>query len=60
MARVTRCRSTAAAGGEAVIDRSRDAPYAWEAWTLEWASPAPGEHTITSRATDTAGKMSPR
>jgi DMSO/TMAO reductase YedYZ molybdopterin-dependent catalytic subunit len=44
---------------EAVIDRTKDAPYAWKAWTLEWPNPSPGEHAITSRATDTAGNVQP-
>ena len=32
--------------------------YAWRAWSLDW-SPAPGEHTVTSRAIDTAGHIQP-
>jgi hypothetical protein len=26
---------------------------------LDWTDPAPGEHTITSRATDAAGQVQP-
>jgi hypothetical protein len=35
-----------------------DSPFEWQAWTLDW-SPTPGEHSITSRATDTAGTVQP-
>jgi DMSO/TMAO reductase YedYZ molybdopterin-dependent catalytic subunit len=35
------------------------APYGWKFWVLEWGSPAPGEHTITSRAIDAAGNIQP-
>ena len=35
------------------------APFAWTLWSLEWGAPAPGEHTITARATDTAGRVQP-
>ena len=40
----------------ATIDRSEEAEFAWKIWSLEWQNPAPGEHTITSRAIDTAGE----
>ena len=33
-------------------------PFEWQAWSLDW-SPKPGDHTITSRATDTAGTVQP-
>jgi DMSO/TMAO reductase YedYZ molybdopterin-dependent catalytic subunit len=32
---------------------------AWAFWTLEWDAPTAGEHTVTSRATDTAGNGQP-
>ena len=32
--------------------------FAWRSWHLDW-SPAPGEHTVTSRAIDTAGNIQP-
>lgn len=32
--------------------------FAWRPWHLDW-SPSPGEHTVTSRATDTAGNIQP-
>ncbi len=31
----------------------------WTFWTLDWESPAPGEHTITSRAIDSEGSIQP-
>lgn len=31
----------------------------WAFWVLEWGLPAAGEHTITSRAIDTAGEVQP-
>jgi DMSO/TMAO reductase YedYZ molybdopterin-dependent catalytic subunit len=43
----------------AQIDRSEDAKFAWKIWSLDWERPAPGEHTITSRAIDTAGNIQP-
>ena len=32
---------------------------AWKFWSLAWPNAAPGEHTVTSRATDTAGNVQP-
>jgi len=43
----------------ATIDRSEESEFAWKAWTLDWDNPSPGEHTITSRAIDTAGQIQP-
>jgi hypothetical protein len=43
----------------AAIDEGAGSPYAWKLWSLTWPSPATGEHTVTSRATDTAGKIQP-
>jgi DMSO/TMAO reductase YedYZ molybdopterin-dependent catalytic subunit len=43
----------------ATIDRSEDAEFAWKIWSLEWANPSPGEHTIVSRAIDTQGNVQP-
>jgi hypothetical protein len=42
---------------KAALDAS-NADHAWQAWHLEW-SPAPGEHTVTSRAIDRSGKVQP-
>jgi hypothetical protein len=33
--------------------------FAWKFWALEWGSPAPGEHTVTSRAIDASGNIQP-
>jgi DMSO/TMAO reductase YedYZ molybdopterin-dependent catalytic subunit len=41
------------------LDRSQRAEGAWHFWTYDWAEAAPGEHTITSRAVDTSGKVQP-
>ena len=44
---------------EATIDRSNEAEFAWRIWSLDWASPPAGEHTITSRAIDASGRVQP-
>ena len=44
---------------EATIDRSEEAEFAWKIWHLDWEKPAPGEHTVTSRATDASGQIQP-
>src|SRR5215210_1049337 len=38
--------------------RSRSG-FAWVFWTLKWGRPAPGEHTIRSRAYDFDGNVQP-
>jgi DMSO/TMAO reductase YedYZ molybdopterin-dependent catalytic subunit len=45
----------------AALDRTpgEDAPFAWTLWSLEWGAPGPGEHAVTSRATDTRGNVQP-
>ncbi len=43
----------------ATIDRSEEAEYAWKIWSLDWANPTPGEHTVTSRAIDATGQIQP-
>jgi DMSO/TMAO reductase YedYZ molybdopterin-dependent catalytic subunit len=43
----------------ATIDRSEEAPFAWRIWSLDWENPTSGEHTITSRAVDTSGRVQP-
>jgi DMSO/TMAO reductase YedYZ molybdopterin-dependent catalytic subunit len=42
---------------KAKLDDSK-APFTWQAWTLDW-KPAPGEHTITTRAIDATGTAQP-
>jgi DMSO/TMAO reductase YedYZ molybdopterin-dependent catalytic subunit len=44
---------------QAAIDRTEEAPYAWRIWSLDWPNPAAGDHTVTSRAVDTAGNVQP-
>jgi DMSO/TMAO reductase YedYZ molybdopterin-dependent catalytic subunit len=41
------------------IDTSEEAEFAWRIWSLDWPDASPGEHTITSRAIDTAGHVQP-
>jgi DMSO/TMAO reductase YedYZ molybdopterin-dependent catalytic subunit len=43
----------------ATIDHSEEAEYAWKFWSLDWPSPSPGDHTVTSRAVDTSGNIQP-
>ncbi len=45
----------------AALDRTpgEDAPFAWRWWSLDWGAPAAGEHAITSRSIDTAGRSQP-
>ena len=33
--------------------------HSWRFWTYDWGTPAAGEHTIRSRAIDTAGNVQP-
>ena len=41
------------------IDRKQHEPHAWSFWNFIWKIPAPGEHTLVSRATDSAGRIQP-
>ena len=43
----------------AAIDHSEESEFAWKLWSLDWPKPSPGEHTVTSRAIDTAGQIQP-
>jgi DMSO/TMAO reductase YedYZ molybdopterin-dependent catalytic subunit len=43
----------------ATITEGAGAEFSWKFWSLPWPNAAPGEHTITSRATDTAGNVQP-
>ena len=43
----------------AQIDDSQQADYAWKFWSLDWTDAQPGDHAITSRATDAAGNVQP-
>jgi len=33
--------------------------YTWQFWTYDWTDAKPGEHTLTSRATDAKGRVQP-
>lgn len=43
----------------AEISVSQDSPYSWTFWHMDWDGGSPGEHTITSRATDAGGRVQP-
>jgi hypothetical protein len=45
----------------ATLDRTpgEEADIAWRIWSLDWGAPAPGEHSITSRAIDIQGQVQP-
>jgi hypothetical protein len=40
-------------------ERRKSRGYAWRFWTFDWGTPAPGEHEITSRASDVDGNIQP-
>jgi hypothetical protein len=41
------------------LDRNQRARYSWTFWNFDWKSPASGEHTLVSRATDAEGRAQP-
>jgi hypothetical protein len=43
----------------ATLTEGQGAPFAWTFWRFDWGTPSPGEHTVTSRATDVAGTLQP-
>jgi len=43
----------------ATLDPSTSEKYSWKFFNFDWNGATPGEHTITSRATDTSGYMQP-
>jgi DMSO/TMAO reductase YedYZ molybdopterin-dependent catalytic subunit len=43
----------------ATIDEGMGSEFAWKLWSLAWPKATVGEHTVTSRATDTAGNVQP-
>jgi DMSO/TMAO reductase YedYZ molybdopterin-dependent catalytic subunit len=43
----------------ATLTEGEGSEYAWVFWTVDWDAPTNGEHTVTSRATDTAGNVQP-
>lgn len=43
----------------ASFDDSEKADFSWRMWYLDWASPKPGEHQVTSRAIAQSGQVQP-
>jgi DMSO/TMAO reductase YedYZ molybdopterin-dependent catalytic subunit len=43
----------------ATIDEGSGSDFAWKFWSVAWPDATPGEHTVTSRATDMAGGVQP-
>lgn len=43
----------------ATLTEGEGEAFAWVFWTADWDAPAPGEHTVTSRATDADGNVQP-
>ena len=43
---------------KATLAEADKSPFAWRFWHLDWSA-TPGEHSITSRAADTAGNVQP-
>ena len=43
----------------ATITEGAGTEFSWKFWSLSWPDAAPGEHTVTSRAIDTAGRVQP-
>ena len=43
----------------ATRDPATSDTYSWKFFTFDWVGATPGEHTITSRATDTSGYVQP-
>jgi DMSO/TMAO reductase YedYZ molybdopterin-dependent catalytic subunit len=43
----------------ATLTEGEGSEYAWVFWTFDWETPAAGEHTVTSRATDADGNVQP-
>ena len=43
----------------ATIDEGMGSDFAWKLWSLAWPGASPGEHTVTSRATDVARNVQP-
>jgi DMSO/TMAO reductase YedYZ molybdopterin-dependent catalytic subunit len=43
----------------ATLTEGEGSDFAWVFWAFDWDAPEPGEHTVTSRATDANGNMQP-
>jgi DMSO/TMAO reductase YedYZ molybdopterin-dependent catalytic subunit len=44
---------------EATLDTENRGRFAWRFWSLDWPDAAPGEHSITARATSRSGEVQP-
>jgi DMSO/TMAO reductase YedYZ molybdopterin-dependent catalytic subunit len=44
---------------QATITEGLGSDFAWKFWSVAWPDASPGEHAITSRATDAAGNVQP-
>jgi DMSO/TMAO reductase YedYZ molybdopterin-dependent catalytic subunit len=42
-----------------IVDEDAGAGFAWRRWGLDWGQPSSGEHSVTSRAFDTSGRVQP-
>jgi DMSO/TMAO reductase YedYZ molybdopterin-dependent catalytic subunit len=43
----------------AMLTEGAGEEFAWTFWTLDWGTPSPGEHTVTSRAIAEDGEVQP-
>ncbi|MEZ5352316.1 MAG: sulfite oxidase [Bryobacteraceae bacterium] len=43
----------------AQIEKQSGGPYNWSFWIWDWKDASPGEHTVSSRAIDSKGKIQP-
>jgi DMSO/TMAO reductase YedYZ molybdopterin-dependent catalytic subunit len=43
----------------ATLTEGEGSEFAWTFWTFDWNAPEPGEHSVTSRATDADGNVQP-
>ena len=43
----------------AITEGGGGSAYSWKFWMLDWGTPPAGEHTVASRAIDTAGNIQP-
>ncbi len=42
-----------------IVDEDQGGGFVWRRWSLDWGQPTSGEHTVTSRAFDTSGRVQP-
>ena len=43
----------------ATINEGLGSDFAWKFWSVAWPDATPGEHSVTSRATNVAGDVQP-